>query len=609
VDGFFQVDSDTELISAFYNTVAPTVNVLLPSGGYGGNDNLFVNFTYFDAGGVNISSIPLVDSYGNTEYNIYTNGLNYEIGGNGGSAVPGFESAGNTAVFELLSGPPIPAPSSCSFKPKAMSYTEYLRSKKATEPKILSTRPKMDASDYTQRQRLASSTIFAKDGQRVGVVNTSMELTQDRLKAVNSYKKVSGGRVGDASAFTAFRGGQAIGGLVQSGMPPDRLLQVPEVIIESLPVSQRASDITRNVQGCKVSLGEQHDAASLTAPVFVDNTIRNIGTAVCRSVPAIHVAEKDDTYTPKHPDRPSQAGGQYALINQREPGKELGALGGNPHYKAGAALKNIPYVEKHHGNDLGVNPKRPFVKYQIPGGVIPAHLKANMPISTLHCPAGYPAPKTPPESPFIDIATIATLASGEWTLNSDAFIPVGKILNINDGATDFVVPVGLTLVNNGTINSTAGGGYPYFRLAGQLVNNGTFTSGYRQFDFTGGYPAEIINNGTFNILAYYMVLGSTHKITNLPTGQFTIGPGTLVMNGTSYFNNSGLFVINSTGNLETSTNSGTLYNSGPAGVITCNSTNISGTFTINNANGGVCGTGVLNGTHSLTPTGTTCPPP
>jgi hypothetical protein len=100
-----------------------------------------------------------------------------------------------------------------------------------------------------------------------------------------------------------------------------------------------------------------------------------------------------------------------------EPGKEAGAYGGvtiahrksnipvqsirttagiNDNYKVGAATHNIPYVEKHHGNDLGVNPKRPFVKYQIPGGVIPAHLKINKPISTLCCPTGYPERKRRP---------------------------------------------------------------------------------------------------------------------------------------------------------------------------------------------------------------------
>jgi hypothetical protein len=60
------------------------------------------------------------------------------------------------------------------------------------------------------------------------------------------------------------------------------------------------------------------------------------------------------------------------------PGKDVGAFGGNPNYKPGAALRRIPRVEEHHGNDLGVNPKQPFVRYRIPAGT-PAHVKINEP--------------------------------------------------------------------------------------------------------------------------------------------------------------------------------------------------------------------------------------
>jgi hypothetical protein len=38
----------------------------------------------------------------------------------------------------------------------------------------------------------------------------------------------------------------------------------------------------------------------------------------------------------------------------------------------------LKYVEKHHGNDGGVNPRRGPIKYQIPAGA-PAHLKINDP--------------------------------------------------------------------------------------------------------------------------------------------------------------------------------------------------------------------------------------
>jgi hypothetical protein len=39
---------------------------------------------------------------------------------------------------------------------------------------------------------------------------------------------------------------------------------------------------------------------------------------------------------------------------------------------------HLKYVEKHHGNDGNVNPRRVPTKYQIPAGA-PAHLKINDP--------------------------------------------------------------------------------------------------------------------------------------------------------------------------------------------------------------------------------------
>jgi hypothetical protein len=49
-------------------------------------------------------------------------------------------------------------------------------------------------------------------------------------------------------------------------------------------------------------------------------------------------------------------------------------------YKAGAlvATKYPKYIEKHHGNAFGVNPKRQILPYQIPANS-PAHLKINDP--------------------------------------------------------------------------------------------------------------------------------------------------------------------------------------------------------------------------------------
>jgi hypothetical protein len=53
-------------------------------------------------------------------------------------------------------------------------------------------------------------------------------------------------------------------------------------------------------------------------------------------------------------------------------------------YKAGGLVPSdhLKYVEKHHGSDWGVNPRRVPTKFQIPAGA-PAHLKINDPKPTV----------------------------------------------------------------------------------------------------------------------------------------------------------------------------------------------------------------------------------
>jgi hypothetical protein len=307
-----------------------------------------------------------------------------------------------SSTVYMVARPTIPG----TFKPKGMSYTEFLRSKKNNRVKILNTKPVRTASEITNARRLGASRVFALNNEAVkGSITTPIDFSQGGLHAARSYFKEGGTsrRVGSASEFTAFSGSQAIGGLVQAGLPPTRIVQESNFILVSAPVPQGVSDYLRRDQGCKTSLGQQHDLAKVTPPIFVDNTVRNTGSPACVTRPAIHDIKAKNAFA-YVPNRPSQAEGQYALKGDLEPGKELGGYGGklpthlkinkpittlcsrtgaNPNYKAGAAIDDIPYVEKHHGNDLGVNPKRPFVKYQIPAGATPVHLKANKPINTI----------------------------------------------------------------------------------------------------------------------------------------------------------------------------------------------------------------------------------
>ena len=256
-----------------------------------------------------------------------------------------------------------------------MSYTEYLRRKDAAAIKILSTRENTDASTHTWKVKMASSTVFFPDGSTVGVINRPQDLKDDTLKKVVSYKKATGSTP-DASSFSQCLAGRALSSSLQTAnAKPSPSVTVAPCCVTIAPTVPplSGSDFIRQRLACQVANGEEHDAATVTPPVFVDNTISlSVGTVPCATT-ASHVIHsvKEEKSFPTHPNRPSQAGGQYALI-------PASTTRPDDARKVGAALRNIPYVEKHHGNDLGVNPKRPFVRYQIPAGS-PAHLKINDP--------------------------------------------------------------------------------------------------------------------------------------------------------------------------------------------------------------------------------------
>ena len=291
---------------------------------------------------------------------------------------------------------------SCTFKPKGMSYTEFLRSKKSTANNVINTKKLKDASDITTQTRLGASRVFAlNNGQVKGVISNGIDFSQDPLrKPQSSYKAGGSGRKpGDASDFTAYKGGQAIGEEVRAGLPAGKITLTPAISLTSPAVPQSASDFTRKTQGCKDALGEPHAAATVTPPLFVDDTIRNLGNptlcttgsnaksgACANSItsrPANH-GVKAHTAFPDTPNRPSQGGGQLAIFGNLEPGKEAAAFGGvtiahvksnvpvvairtrsgiNPNYKVGAATANIRTVPEHHGNDLKVDPRRVPTKY------------------------------------------------------------------------------------------------------------------------------------------------------------------------------------------------------------------------------------------------------
>lgn len=307
---------------------------------------------------------------------------------------------------------------SCTFKPKGMSYTEFLRSKKSTAINVINTKKLQDASDITTQRRLGSSQVFAlKNSQTKGVINHPIDFGQEPSRQTISAYKAGGGscKVGDASAFTAYLGGQAIGKEIKAGLPAGKITLTPAISLTSPAVPQSASDFVRQYEGCKKALGQPHNATTVTPPVFVDDTIRNlvrdpavciphnVNKAGCINFRGANHGVKAESAFPHTPNRPSQAGGQLAIFGNLEPGKEAAAFGGvtiahvksnvpvvairtksgiNPNYKVGAATANIRTVPEHHGNDLKVDPRRVPTPYKNVARQ-PPQKKSNLPVTSI----------------------------------------------------------------------------------------------------------------------------------------------------------------------------------------------------------------------------------
>ena len=300
-----------------------------------------------------------------------------------------------------------------------MSYTEFLRRKAAAAPKIVDTTVRTDASTITMRRRLQANREFFTS-TRQGVINNVADPsgtgTTSVLKAAQMTTKLSGGRIPDASTYTAFVGGSAIsndGGVFQRSQryvmnsntagSISACVAIPEPVPYSGSgpytanmVPQNASNIVRAREFCIQPSTEPHNQNELGKSLYVGDDIalnRSIGILTTNvrdsdgtylgvnkvdNVPAASVLCPPVNHT--HPAvqprasyqaRPLKGNGGIPVFTVSSPGDARKVGERNP--------RNIPYVEKHHGNDLNVNPRRVPTKFQIPAGS-PAHLKINEPV-------------------------------------------------------------------------------------------------------------------------------------------------------------------------------------------------------------------------------------
>jgi hypothetical protein len=230
-----------------------------------------------------------------------------------------------------------------------------------------------------------------------------------------------GGRVPDGSTYTDYVAGLAankdykdgppVGRVLMNSNDPSSIRKCNSRIDEPTPakVAKTGSQVTRDTLDCYERQGEPHSATGST-PVqkgihqFVDDTISlnsgtfRIGTGSTTN-PALPASGRPGNPTGSttgssggcppanhnHPEitpraswasRPTKGAGglfAYAVSEPQEHQFKVGGIVPSDHPK---------YIEKHHGNDWGVNPRRVPIPYQIPAGT-PAHLKINDPKPTV----------------------------------------------------------------------------------------------------------------------------------------------------------------------------------------------------------------------------------
>lgn len=238
-----------------------------------------------------------------------------------------------------------------------MSSSQYLRNKMAASPKILNTLKPQDASDITTKKRLIASRFFPIDGADKGTMREDSILETSKGKKILSYQKQTG-QSRDSSDFTAYRGAVGIdkdlayyrGRLLTNSISSESISKC--VSMSPVIPTKDASTITRERLFCHETKPMVHTTGQVGPPVFVDDTIRiPAAISVCCPLKANHEVKADVPF-----GRTISGPTKFSALGYQE--------GNRPSYKAGSLIDRPKYIEKHHGNDLNVNPKRLFVPYQ-----------------------------------------------------------------------------------------------------------------------------------------------------------------------------------------------------------------------------------------------------
>lgn len=253
-----------------------------------------------------------------------------------------------------------------------MSYTEYMNRKKASSQYVMDTRPKMTASDYIRHTRtVAAGGLYAPTKSVVGNID-DMHFSPTVRTSVDTTS-IRGGPVPDASTRTDFIAGMAA---KNEAIPTGRITINPNnasgcVRIPDPIPGKSASDFIRLCSGKEPQ----------RSPLFVDDTIHLQSGTSCTNADHTHSGKICTKANHTHPaitpraswaPRPSKGSGGIPVYDVASPDEAR---------KVGALIPRAKYVEKHHGNDFNIEPRRVPTPYILANG--PAQLKINDPKPTL----------------------------------------------------------------------------------------------------------------------------------------------------------------------------------------------------------------------------------
>jgi hypothetical protein len=254
-----------------------------------------------------------------------------------------------------------------------MSYTEFLRTKMASQQKVVAVQRPMDASTYTQRQRMAATQVFFKDGGSVGTLTKQTDRPVNN-NATMSYKKKTG-RPPAASEYTSHVGSTP-SALDKTARNAGGLRELPCAEIPDTTDAWKYPNASMFTKGKAACPSEQ--GAPISNVKFVDNTI---------SLSAMHPRMTTECCdhkieTPNHTHSP----GIGLDINNQPYAVGKPFFMGNPPMPEGPNVSNhkvggfLGPRSIHVGTKHGfVNPTRPI--QEAPGGQGQdlAQLKINQP--------------------------------------------------------------------------------------------------------------------------------------------------------------------------------------------------------------------------------------